>query len=167
MVSPIRENIGRYYYHLTSNDWGSEKLITPKEWSKGRGEWEPRFPRICVCPSIALCLSAFDNGESNLNAYRTKEKVKAIIPWDLSDQKITEEMWIDKPTQFVFISEIPRSIINRINEYDRIGCGFPLCVIFGGAPDDLKEQRRFKKHVINVISESKLPKTKLRNVKWI
>ncbi len=57
---PVFDTEKRFYYHVTGRKWSEEvKNLVPLRYSMGRGKTEPIFGRICVCPSIALCFTAF------------------------------------------------------------------------------------------------------------
>ena len=97
-----------YLYHITENDWGKSVTLIPKSAGDNRDTaHEPKTPRICTAPTIAGCMIAVYLNELNtVNVYRTRHKVDYKYPRKVHDSKITEERWITKPTEFIFIRNL-------------------------------------------------------------
>jgi len=144
-------------FKITRN-WGKEKILKPRnnDESEGRDEREPKFSRICVCPSIPLCFTAFDLCRKDYYVYRTKEKVQVIYPWRLADKNITKEKWINKPTKFVRVGKINYDIIESL--YYRIR---EVGVVFGGTRNDLRYQSGYKRFVLRKFREFGLGSRKM------
>ena len=95
----------RRWVHLSSINHGDEWIadrMTPLH-----GDSEPDTPRLCVCPSIAGCMTAalFSRGHP-VHVYLTEPR-RAIKPgrqgWDSA---ITGEVWIVPPVRLVRVGEI-------------------------------------------------------------
>jgi len=132
----------QYYYHITEQNWDKEILLYPKENGDNRDEEETKTPRICVAKTIEGCLIAIYLQDLNtINIYRTKEKVLAQSPIGVCDSKITGEMWITKPTKFVFINNLDNKINRKIHYIDRCNVG----LLGDGEEGSKKWQRKYKK----------------------
>lgn len=130
----------QYYYHITQKNWPPKKLLKPKSYGSNRGDDEPTDCRICVAPTIEGCLLALgcclDNWRPAF-VYRTSNKAIAKKPYDVTDAKITGEMWLIKPTSFEQYGEI---IIKNLP-------GLLLSTTVGGY-ESLEDQRYFKRQLL-------------------
>ena len=71
----------RYYYHLTSCDWGNKVVLHPRVKGYYRAEDEPFVSRICVSSEIEGCMVAVPCAQfRSINIYRTAMKVEAAFP---------------------------------------------------------------------------------------
>jgi hypothetical protein len=106
----------RYWYHLSDSLCENEVRIIPEERTTRRGGGEPPGSRFCVCPSIPHCLTAVCWG-LRFYVYRSKEKVRATKPYNISDSYITHEGWILKPTTFIRLGTLTISPKNAMNHF--------------------------------------------------
>ena|SRR6185503_7268641 len=96
----------RYWYHVSTTLKNKHELLVPWENDKGfnRSDTEPEGKRICVAPSIEQCITAIPYHLGAIcSIYRTKSQVKAKKAKNVFDRKITQEGWIQKPTNFIKI----------------------------------------------------------------
>lgn len=98
-----------YWYHISTSL--KHKYIKLVPWdehaAKNRCGSEPPGKRICVAPTIEQCITAVPYILSaKFNIYRTKERVTPRKPYSVFDQTVTEEGWLDEPTEFVKIGMI-------------------------------------------------------------
>jgi hypothetical protein len=104
----------QYWYHLTNQiNWGHYKTLKPKSNVVFEDAGEPALPRICVGPSVPHCLASI-HPSTLFKVYRTKYKVRAVIPWRVSDVSITKERWLVQPTEFVFVRRLDKDISSFI-----------------------------------------------------
>ncbi len=106
----------KYYYHITSFDWGFRKKLFPRHFPKK--ELEPPFKRICVSSIISGCMLAISCvclGHTTY-VYRTEHKVNVIYPWRVYDAWLTKERWLIKPTWFVQCAVISENILSKIKK---------------------------------------------------
>jgi hypothetical protein len=98
----------RFYYHITSQEWGDEKKLHPVGGNYGNRAWdEPENPRTCVAPSIAHCLSAVTYSRASVyKVYRTDTKVIAYWPYAVEDAIVTRERWIIDSQVFVRVADL-------------------------------------------------------------
>lgn len=150
-------NSPKYYYHITSRDWGDKVILSPREFGNLRDPFEPYTSRICVSDSILGCFSAVDLSYFMIrcNIYRTKNKVVAKNPYRVCDSRITGEKWLVKDTEFVFVGSLSKEITSEINE-EVINKKIPRWIVFGN-PDDKDLQRLYKKELKKFFSEKNIP----------
>jgi len=99
-------NRKRYWYHVSTTLTKKKEKLIPWGTDKGfnRGGDEPEGKRICVAPSIEQCITAVPYALSTeFTIYRTKDKVKAKQAENIFDIYVTNEGWIQVPTEFVKI----------------------------------------------------------------
>lgn len=108
----------KYYYHLTDKRWKNNIILKPRaNGDKRDKDHEPSVPRICVSSSVEGCfVSIYLHDLDRCRIYRTKNKVTAVKPFDIPDSHITEEHWLDKPTEFVFVGELEKLLLEDIIE---------------------------------------------------
>ncbi len=100
-------------YRLTPRDI-SGKVLDPKvpsNFMTSIGAEDNSTPRICVCPSIELCLLAVPLKEQGMEYYVNMVDVDEptiMIPdsAQVPDQKITNETWIIEPVEMQCIGKI-------------------------------------------------------------
>ncbi len=118
-----------YFYHLTNKKWRNEVCLRPMTCDDLQGcayymrtEEEPDIPKTCVSTTIDGCLCALPLKVMNYNIFRTKNKVKAAIPYGVADQAITQERWVIRPTKFIKIGQISsisyRHLLSYLYEND-------------------------------------------------
>ena len=130
----------RYYYHVTQKRWPNRLQLKPRDWGYHRMDEEPDDARICVSPTIEGCLIALAGcieGDSIVSVYKTVCKVKAISPVNVIDSKITEEMWLVRPTTFERYGRIAKHHIPR-----------GLLELSVGDSSTLQDQRNFKRKLL-------------------
>jgi len=140
-VDPVE----RYYYHISYLEWGDSITLRPRSKGPCRAESEPNIPRICVAPSILLCLCAVS---AEANVYRTESPQIAAIPTKVNDSRITSERWLLNPTKFVFLKTIPREVLDTVYNVakDVSSRNDNIEVVFGSEdPKELRLQNEFKK----------------------
>lgn len=94
-----------YFYHVSENTrWEHSVWLKPRVVNRADGD-EPTVPRICVAPTVAGCFVGACYTEGYKRVYRTKHKVWAVEPYNVYDSKITGEMWLLEPTEFVLIHD--------------------------------------------------------------
>lgn len=107
----------RRWYHLSTNF--NHRLIRIVPWDKdfSRCPTEPPGKRICVAPTIEQCLTALPYCEgSEYTVYRTVKRLKAMKPVNVFDSKVTQEGWLQKPTEFIKLGRIFVGDVNAHNE---------------------------------------------------
>ncbi len=132
-----------YFYHLTSRKLGLEVSLHPLTLSEltsignlkiNRAEEEPDVKKICVAPAIPNCLSALPLDDRRLYVLRTKNKVKAAIPWGVADQRITQERWIVRCTKFIRIGVLTQQMRGCLSQYLKKQ-NLPTYLFFPGEPE--------------------------------
>jgi len=88
-------NKKRYWYHLSYNFSTPEIEIFPWDNWRRRAGSEPSGNRLCVCPSVAHCLTALPH-RPLYHIYRTFSKIIAEEPEGVYDSEVTKEAWIVK-----------------------------------------------------------------------
>jgi hypothetical protein len=127
-----KDFVKRFYYHITNEDFGKKKILTPQETSPCRPVEEPNLPRICVAPSVPHCLvSVAISGRNKIYVYRTFNKVQAYYPYGVMDSHVTKEKWILAPTKFILVKKISIPVSGFIEEYTK------------GIPDNKRGLQRF------------------------
>ena len=106
--------VPRYYYHLTTENFGNIKLLKPRIEGYNRAEDEPKIARTCVSKTIAGCLSAIWLYRGPMYIYITQKKVNAVYTWGVTDAAITNERWLVTPTWFEKYITIHQSIMEEI-----------------------------------------------------
>lgn len=102
-----------FYYHVTTNDcWDHSVWLKPRITNRADCD-EPTVPRICVCPTVAGCFIAACYTEGYKRVYRTRRKVWAVEPYNVYDAKITGEMWLLEPTEFVQVHDFSEDEIKN------------------------------------------------------
>ena len=98
----------RYYYHITTKDWGDSIVLKPigNSESFSRPFDEPKIRRTCVAPTVCHCIVAIGMDDCVYNVYRTKEKVLAYFPYGVIDSCVTREKWIISKCEFIKVGEI-------------------------------------------------------------
>jgi len=142
----------KHYYHITDEDWPEQVRLYPLKENRGRGASEPKFSRICVCPSVPLCLSAFEIYHYRYAIYKTQYAITAVQPWDLSDQFLTKEMWIIKPINFIFVGMLDEMLQKEIQGYRHNLIHF----YFGNYKADLEVQAIYKDKIFKYFEKNKL-----------
>ena len=61
----------QYFYHATESNWGSSKVLVPRNWGSNRLDEEPKINRICVSKKISGILKLADRGEKSNALYWT------------------------------------------------------------------------------------------------
>lgn len=144
----------RYYYHLTSLDWGNKVILHPRVKGYYRAEDEPSVSRICVSSEIEGCMVAIPCAQfRSINIYRTAIKTEAVRPYDVVDSNITSEFWILKSKTFIFIGSINKAIFAQSGKGEAARTPFgwnlrypPLGSCLGdGSDESLKWQKKSKK----------------------
>lgn len=113
----------RYWYHVSSTlrkkketlvPWGSQKAVN-------RDPTEPPGKRICVAPSIEQCITALPyNYGSIITIYRTQEKLKADMPYDVFDAEVTNEGWLTIPTTFVKLGTLHFDDVEKFLDVEHV-----------------------------------------------
>ncbi len=132
-------NKKRYWYHISTNDFGESVVFKPKEDGRNRDRTEVKLARLCVAPTIPQCIVAlplwiddFDNFEypsiprkHSLYVYQSDKKRIAKEPYfrrkDLEkgeiglpfDYGVTKEGWIVRPASFKKIGMLGANINNE------------------------------------------------------
>jgi hypothetical protein len=102
-----------YFYHVTDNpNWAFSVRLSPRITNRCDQD-EPPVPRICVCPTVAGCFMAACYTEGYRRVYRTRKKVHAVEPYRVYDSKVTGELWLLEPTDFVLIHDFTEDDIER------------------------------------------------------
>lgn len=99
----------RYWYHVSTTLRKRNHHLIPWGTRKGfnRGEDEPEGKRICVAPSVEQCITAIPYYmTTKCNIYRTKNRVRPIKAAKVFDSAVTQEGWLQEPTDFVKIGTI-------------------------------------------------------------
>lgn len=162
----VKSYIKDYYYHISNNLEPCNHLLCPKIPGKNSNDDEPRIRRICVCPTIAGCISAvgpcitssFRN--TKIHIFRTKNKVNGYFPFSphghvntfctkypVADAHVTGEKWLLRSTNFKYVGylnskEIPAEIL----ECD---CG-------DDDPRVLKQQKQAMRKVHKMLTDKSL-----------
>lgn len=136
----------QYYYHITDENWGNHIVLNPRKDGDNRDPKEPLTSRICVCPTIEGCLIAiYLQDMRTINVYRTEKEVLAENPYQVLDAHITGEKWLTKPTKFIYIGNLDKTLIDPESnigiehdwhEYD--------CYTFGCLGDGGKESQKWQ-----------------------
>ncbi len=129
----------QFFYHITDENWGKKKKLVPRDNDHpnvcNRCEEEPNTPRICVCPTVAKCLSAVELS-GNVRIYRTYRPCRAHYPRRVSDSRITKERWLFRPTVFVRVGSLSHWLIRIMADKMDGFC-------FGGYGIDLERQKTY------------------------
>lgn len=158
MRNPVVNDEEVYYYHATDHStWGEKVKLFPKIDGPGRSWKEPKFPRICVCPSVALCFTAFDIEHVDYYVYRTRTRQKAVFPWGIRDSRLTGEMWLSKPTTFVLAVKLPVEFLDELGSY---------WFTFGAGGNEQRAQARYKKRVIKLFEKCNVPGL-INRIRWV
>lgn len=155
-----------YYYHISTKLEPGNHLLIPKLPGKNSNDDEPRINRICVCPTVAGCISAVGpcitsfGRNTKINIFRTKNKVNGHFPFSpyghintfntkypVADAHVTGEKWLLRPTNFKYIGylnskEVPTEALE-------CGCG-------DDDKDTLKEQKQAMKKVHKMLIDGSL-----------
>lgn len=111
----------RYFYHVTTKDWGQEVLLRPKRSGLdtfNRDYNEPRTARICVAPTVEQCFVAIPyRAGRTYRVYRSKQRISAHYPRGVCDSKITGERWIRRPVRFVHVDTIEGGVTERFPQF--------------------------------------------------
>ncbi len=90
------------YFHVTTANFGSSKLLVPRMKGDHRPNSEPKLSRICVSPTIWQCFLALgeclDDGEFSIQVYCADES--PTPSYGVEDADITDEHWYTTPTRF-------------------------------------------------------------------
>jgi len=109
----------RYYYHLTDDmSWTKNVVLKPRVSGPKREYCEPDVGRICVGPTVAHCLASTVVDLGRIKVYRTKHKVLATWPVGIRDSRFTREKWLRCKTEFVYICDVPKEILDKAYRYD-------------------------------------------------
>ncbi len=137
----------QFFYHVTDKNWGQKKQLLPRD-NNCAGVWcrdsnEPNTARICVCPTVAKCISAIEMDREH-RIYRTLRPCRARYPRRVLDSRITTERWLVRPTAFVLVGFLSEELIRDIVK--------PVDFIFGSDGRDLELQKEYYKWVcLNLI----------------
>ncbi len=142
-------NKRRYWYHISTNDFGNNAIIDPNTEGHNRCYGEPKVARFCVAPTIQQCIAAvpleiddFDDFEypfvfrrNSLYVYQSFGKRTAKYPYSRKkdieegndhlpfDRHITHEGWITQTCRFKKIGVIGADI----NEETFLNIDFESC----------------------------------------
>lgn len=143
--------VKRYYYHITDNSWPITITLEPRDKGDARDIEEPLIPRICVCPSVALCLCSIEIC-SSMTVYCTRKKVRSYYPVNVLDSEITDERWLLEPTEFIAITDLPKRVTDEVRSI------FKKDFFIFGSDDleDVRKQKAFKAKVVDLIRKHKL-----------
>ncbi len=104
----------KHWYHCCQHDhgreWVAEKMVSQTAVTVG----EPKVPRLCVCPSIALCFMAryyFPN--QLIYIYRTAKERSSVTPFGVRDAVMTRERWLIPPVNMILLATVPLSVVWR------------------------------------------------------
>lgn len=154
--------VKNYYYHISTQLSAKDKILKPKWPGANHGDNEPYLKRICVCPTIAGCLSAVAPclDRNKVKIFRTINKVNGYYPfcpnsyknpfrtrYPVADAAVTGEKWILTPVKFKYIGymvvdELPDEIL-----YGNVGWD---------DPDVLKDQRRTMCYIARLLKSGRI-----------
>lgn len=114
------QRVKGYFYHISQELSPKDHILGPRRDGQNRACEEPDIPRICVCPTIAGCISAVGpclRRNIKIRVFKTKNKVNAVVPYGppaapeygkaaVIDSYITKEKWLIRKTSFKFIGYI-------------------------------------------------------------
>ena len=103
----------QFLFHVTSEEWGEEKILLPRDDGDNRDMSEDPIDRVCVSPTLSQCLSAIPySNYKEYNIYRTEKEVRAYYAnKSVFDRKITREKWLLEETKFIWVGSIPDYIM--------------------------------------------------------
>jgi hypothetical protein len=102
----------RIWYHCSQIYNGNEFTVINKV--PFRSEKEPLVPRLCVCPTIALCFTArLFKYDQAVFVYKSAKKYNGIKPYNVWDQPITRERWLIYPCRMIFEKQIPAETVRK------------------------------------------------------
>ncbi len=115
----------KYYFHITPEDWGDKVKLHPRSDGDYRSGDEPNISRICVCPTIAGCISAVWScygiaRQKHVSVYRTLKQKHAVTPIGVADSHITGEVWLLKPAMFVRVGKIDPLSIFKLGKLNSV-----------------------------------------------
>lgn len=87
-----------------------QKFSVAKRPPAHRTTLEPLTPRLCVCPSVALCFTARLFEVAPVHVYISEPR-NGIRPRDVWDAKITGERWLIPPTTMHYAYTIPTEVV--------------------------------------------------------
>jgi len=102
-------SVERHWYHVSSTLKKELEMLIPWDNFTGfnRTIDEPEGARICVAPTIEQCLTAIPYPlNAKFTIYQTLNMVLARQPYDVFDASITQEGWIEVPTEFIKIGTL-------------------------------------------------------------
>jgi hypothetical protein len=140
-----------YFYHVTNNPgWGQHVCLSPRVTSRCDQD-EPCVQRICVCPTVVGCFMAANYTEGYCRVYRTRNKVWAVKPYKVYDAKVTGEMWLIEPTEFVLTYDFSEEEIKQFpKSFDQ------FCSNRGTILSQIAAKKRLIRHFKNI--EHELPR---------
>lgn len=146
--------VERFYYHLSSCNFGDSIVFHPRINGPCRAEEEPKIPRICVAPSVFLCLCAI-NPDFDLNIYRTVNSLPTVIPTGVSDSRITHERWVLNKTKFSFVGKVDKKIQKLVWDIWKKTSKEESHPVEFGSTDSLSlcVQNKFKNNLKNALIE--------------
>ncbi len=106
-----------FLYHITPRRWRHSVILKPRHCGISG---EPKFARICTCPSPAQCLIAINfrgGGDINYYIYRTQQPLRGCYTWQVQDAVITAERWLLKPTKFIRVATLRKGTIARFDDH--------------------------------------------------
>lgn len=125
------QKVKGYFYHISQQLSPKDHVLAPKRQGRNRDPQEPDVPRICVCPTVAGCLSAIGPSLQYLKrvrVFQTKDNVSAVVPFGkhasnpeakpVLDSYITQEKWLIKKASFKFIGYIDLGPLEYLLEYN-------------------------------------------------